>query len=253
MPAHDWTCVDACIFHDLHTAWIGQMLIAMNGGLLPEGCYALAEQHRAQTIANVLTLRDARKTDGPDEALPGTKPVAEAPPGVRRRQTLKFAPAVKPRTIAIRHVTSHELVALIEIVSPANKDRPGHVEAFAGKAAQALEAGIHLLVVDVLPPGRFDPYGTHGAIWQAVAGSDEPYDLPPGEPLTLAAYAADARVEAFVEHLAVGAALVDMPLFLRADRYINVPLEPTYMAAYRGVPSVWRSVLERPGPAAARP
>jgi hypothetical protein len=42
--------------------------------------------------------------------------------------------------------------------------------------------------------------------------------------------------------------LPEMPLFLHSDRYINVPLEPTYEAAYGGMPAFWRDVLER-GPA----
>jgi hypothetical protein len=33
-------------------------------------------------------------------------------------------------------------------------------------------------------------------------------------------------------------------LFLSADRYVPVPLEATYQAAYRGVPAYWRDVLE---------
>jgi hypothetical protein len=51
--------------------------------------------------------------------------------------------------------------------------------------------------------------------------------------------------EAFLEPVAVGQALIDMPLFLTAERYVNVPLEPTYLAAYRGMPEFWRDVLER--------
>ena len=35
-----------------------------------------------------------------------------------------------------------------------------------------------------------------------------------------------------------------MPLFLRPDRYINVPLGLSYEAAYRGMPAFWRDVLE---------
>jgi hypothetical protein len=35
-----------------------------------------------------------------------------------------------------------------------------------------------------------------------------------------------------------------MPLFLRPDRYVNVPLESTYQAAYRGLPAFWQDVLE---------
>lgn len=67
---------------------------------------------------------------------------------------------------------------------------------------------------------------------------------PADEPLTLASYAAGRQVEVYVEHLAVGAALPEMPLFLRPDRYVNVPLEATYQEAYRGMPGFWRDVLE---------
>lgn len=37
-----------------------------------------------------------------------------------------------------------------------------------------------------------------------------------------------------------------MPLFLRPDRYINVPLEVTYLEAFRTLPAFWREILERP-------
>jgi hypothetical protein len=63
--------------------------------------------------------------------------------------------------------------------------------------------------------------------------------------LTLTGYCAGPEVEVYLEHMAVGAVLPEMPLFLRPDRYVNVPLEPTYQAAYRGVPAFWREVLER--------
>lgn len=45
-----------------------------------------------------------------------------------------------------------------------------------------------------------------------------------------------------MEHVAVGAELPQMPLFLRFDRYINVPLEETYQIAYRGMPAFCREV-----------
>jgi hypothetical protein len=61
------------------------------------------------------------------------------------------------RTLVIRHVSGHRVVALLEIVSPANKDRPGTVADFAQKAESALRQGVHLLVVDLFPPGLHDP------------------------------------------------------------------------------------------------
>jgi hypothetical protein len=148
------------------------------------------------------------------------------------------------RSLAIRHVSGHRLVALVEILSPANKDRPRSVRQFATKVVEALDAGIHLLLVDLLPPGPSDPQGMHGVIRQHLEASDEPYDLPADEPLTLAGYTAGPQVEVYLEHLAAGASLPPMPLFLNPDRYVNVPLEPTYLAAYQGMPAFWRDVVE---------
>ncbi len=51
----------------------------------------------------------------------------------------------------------------------------------------------------------------------------------------------------------MGKALKDMPLFLTAERYVNVPLEATYQSAYRGMPRLWREVLEREEPPEQEP
>ena len=55
----------------------------------------------------------------------------------------------------------------------------------------------------------------HAAIVQRLNSEQEPYDLPGETPLTLAAYQAGPRTEAYLVHLAVGDDLPEMPLFLR--------------------------------------
>ena len=65
MPVHDWTLVEAGIFHAFHTTWIGGIQNTLNEGLLPSGFYALAEQHAGRSIADVLTLHAS-----PTEPLP---------------------------------------------------------------------------------------------------------------------------------------------------------------------------------------
>jgi Protein of unknown function (DUF4058) len=237
MPLHDWTRVDPEIFHAFHVTWIPEIKKVLNGGLLPEGYYALAEQHAGRAIADVLTLHASPATGG--------VAVADAPPRTRRRHTVEPAAPGRRRSLAIRHVSGHRLVALIEIVSPANKDRSRHVEDFAAKAVSALEVGVHLLLVDLFPPGPHDPSGMHGVILQRLEQSDQPYDVPADEPAALASYAAGPAVEIYVEHVAVGAPMPEMPLFLHSDRHVNVPLEPTYRAAYGRMPAFWRGVLER--------
>lgn len=246
MPVHDWSRVEAGIFHDIHSVWIAELRNALNEGLLPSGYYALAEQHAGHYIPDLLTLHAPPPRDG--ALIPpsgGGTAVLEAPPKVRRKVIVSAARQLR-RTLAIRHVSGHRLIAMIEIVSPANKDRPAHVEEFARKIEEALRRGVHVLLVDIFAPGIHDPHGMHGAVWQLL--DDEPTDLPPpGEPLTLSSYVADTRPEAYLEHLTFGSPLPEMPLFLNPERYINVPLEATYQSAYRGTPAYWRGVVEGGG------
>src|SRR5947207_14836040 len=100
MPVHDWVRVEAGIFHAFHVAWIPELRKALNGGLLPEGYYALAEQHTGRSIADVLTLH---ASPAPLEPLPlppatGGTALAESPPRVRRRQTFEPAELTRRRT-----------------------------------------------------------------------------------------------------------------------------------------------------------
>lgn len=44
MPVHDWTRVDAGIFHAFHHSWIEEISRALNRGILPKGYHALPEQ-----------------------------------------------------------------------------------------------------------------------------------------------------------------------------------------------------------------
>ncbi len=246
MPVHDWTTVDAGIVHDFHTAWIIEIRNALNNGVLPEGYYALAEQHAGRYIPDVLALHVSAATqDPPSIPSHGGLALADGTPRVRRKLTVAQSPRFLRRTLAIRHVSSHRLVALIEAVSPANKDRQDDVVEFATKVASALGMGIHVLLIDLFSPGSHDEYGMHGAIWDLLDDADEPRDPPGDEPLTLVSYVAGSQVEAYVEPLAVGQVLPEMPLFLQVDRYINIPMEQTYQTAFHGSPLYWREILER--------
>jgi hypothetical protein len=60
----------------------------------------------------------------------------------------------------------------------------------------------------------------------------------------LAAYETGDDPCAYIEPTAVGQPLVDMPLFFRPGRYVNVPLESTYCEAFAGVPKRWKAEIE---------
>jgi hypothetical protein len=247
MPVHDWTRVSAGTFHDFHSAWIIHLKEALNSGLLPEDYYAMAEQHVGSMIADVLTLHTGEQAPVQPRGG-GPVAVAEAPPGVGRKMVAGPNASYRAarRTLAVRHAANHRLVALVEIVSPANKDRASSVNDLVEKVHSALKHGVHVLAVDLFPPGPWDPQTIHAAVWESF--DPEEYAPPAGRSLMLASYVAAPLPEAYVEHVAVSDALPEMPLFLQPNWYVNVPLEATYEAAYRGLPAYWRGVLEGASP-----
>ena len=255
MPVHDWSRGDAGIVHDFHLTWTAEIKRALNEGVLPPGLYALAEQHGGGYEPDVLALKE-RTPDpqvapsnggfqGDDFTGPGAVGVLVAEPKARvRAETDLESYLRKQNVVAIRHASGDELVAIIEIVSRSNKSGRSAFEAFVRKAGEFLRCGVHLLILDLQPPTRRDPEGIHGAIWDEVSG--QVYEAPSDRPLTLAAYESGPSIRAYVEPIAVGDAMIDMPLFLRPGAHILVPLERTYASAWAAVPRRWREVIERP-------
>jgi hypothetical protein len=246
MPVHDWNRVDAVIFHAFRHSWIEEIARSLNRGLLPPDYYALPEQHAAGFGPDVLTLQEADDDAGSAPAsggngvrltAPALQPTAETDMAFYRR---------KQSSIAVRHVSGDRIVAMIEVVSPGNKASRHALRAVVEKAAKLLDKRVHLLIADLHPPGRRDPHGIHGAIWEAIAGQQ--YAAPADRPLTLAAYETGLSVRAYVVPVAVGNPLPEMPLFLEPGKAVTVPLEATYGAAFAEVPRRWRRVLEAPSP-----
>jgi hypothetical protein len=189
------------------------------------------------------------QTNSRQKHLPdGGSLVVVAPPQPKTRFVLPIPKdreryVRKAHRVVIRHDLG-EVVAVIEIVSPGNKDREHSLRAFVDKAVDLIVQGVNLLVVDPFVPGEHDPQGVHKAIWDEL--TDEPFALPPDKPLTVAAYQAAPIRTAYVEPIAVGDPLPDMPLFLFEAAYITVPLEETYQTTWNVLPVQLRELLEPP-------
>ncbi len=240
MPMHDWTRVEAGIYHAFHHRWISAISDVLNTGLLPEDYYALPEQVAAGLGPDVLTLQDQRPAEDSAGATiatlqtrPQTRFMAQTEGEFYRR---------KKSSIVVRHVSRDRIVAMIEIVSPGNKASNPAFRTFVDKACELLEYRVHLLIVDPFPPGPRDPNGVHAAIWAEVKG--DAFELPAEGPLTLVAYECELITRAYVETMAVGDVLPDMALFLQPNACIPVPLESTYQTAFSLLPRRWRTVLE---------
>jgi hypothetical protein len=247
MPVHDWTKVEAGVFHDFHHLWITSIRRALNSGVLPPDYYAMADQVAGPGNPDVLALqRRPAPQPVPRPVTPAAVAIADVARQVRfhDRATSQRRVTWRPKRVAVRHKTGDRVVALIEIVSPNNKSSRAAIRSFAEKLTVFISDGIHLLVLDVFPPGPRDPHGVHPLIWGPF--NSAPFELPADKPLTLAAYTAGPVPEMFVDPVAVGDSLPDMPLFLTPDDGVKVPLEATYQAAWEEVPARWREVLEPP-------
>jgi Protein of unknown function (DUF4058) len=247
VPIHDWTRVDAGIFHHFHLEWIGDLSRALNQGLLPPAYYALAEQIAGGLGPDVLTLQQPGNVVASADEPAGGIALAVSPPKVHFR--VRAEPdlyAAKAKTVVIRHISKHQIIAILEIVSPGNKSSRHGLRAFVDKAVSVLRMGIHLVVLDLFPPGSRDPQGIHKAIWDEFIDND--YTQPSNKPLTFASYIGGPFPEAFVEPTRVGAVPPEMPLFLTPEIYVLLPLEATYQSAWDAVPLFWRDAITSPCP-----
>jgi hypothetical protein len=164
MPIHDWTRVDAGLFHAFHQDWIGVLARALNAGVLPPGYFALREQSTRGPVPDVLTLE--LPSGGDERDVTGTGlAVAVAPPRTRLvRRAEETIYVQKADRIAVRHRQS-QVVAIVEIVPPGKKASQNELRAFVEKSSKLNAQGIHLLVIDLFPPSKRDPQGVHKAIW----------------------------------------------------------------------------------------
>jgi hypothetical protein len=125
-----------------------------------------------------------------------------------------------------------KLVAAIEFVSPANKDRPESRDAFVAKCAAMLRKGVAVSVVDLVTSRRFNLY----AQLMEFIGHPDPgmtVEAPP-------TYAAScrwvtkgtrARLEAWPHTLTIGQALPTLPLWLAESLVVSLDLEQSYEQA----------------------
>ena len=180
MPMHNWTKVPPGTYHNFHYRWIAAIMDQLNAGLLPPGCFAMAE--------------------------PASKPSTSL---VMKAEIERYS--LKANRIVVRH-SSGEVLAIIELISPGNKSSISAIRSMVDKLVDLFYDGINLLVVDPFPPDPRDSNGIHALIWEQV--NDEPFLLPPDRPLTCASYQASPTKTAWIEPISVGMELPVMPLVL---------------------------------------
>jgi hypothetical protein len=238
MPLHDWTQVPAGLFHHFHQDWSIEIARELNRGRLPKGLSALVEQRSGPRESDVLAIESHQPA-----RLGSDRGVATADPPATRivRRTTKEIYSGRANRIVVKHHLGR-IVAVIEIVSPGNKDSRAALRDFVEKTIDFLRTGVHVLIVDLFPPSSRDPFGIHKAIWDEI--EEEDFTLPEGKDRILVSYETGGQRAAYVEPVAVGDELPAMPLFLTNTLHIPVPLESTYQATWDASPEELRRAVE---------
>lgn len=126
------------------------------------------------------------------------------------------------------------LVAVIELVSPGNKDRPAERRAFAAKCASYLSQGVSLLVVDIVTNRNAN---LHDELMRLLETAPE-REFPAATSLYAVAYRPvrreeRAEIDLWLRPLEVGTPLPTLPLRLTGDLFVAVDLEAAYQEACR--------------------
>jgi hypothetical protein len=124
------------------------------------------------------------------------------------------------------------LVAAVELVSPANKDRDSHRRAFAVKCASCLQQGVSVVLVDVVASRSGN---LHSELLQLLQVAGDPSGLGVGD-LYATAYRTvpadqETRLHYWTERLRVGTVLPVLPLWIAAEVCLPLDLEKAYVAA----------------------
>jgi hypothetical protein len=248
MPMHDWTKVEAWVYHDFHTIYLVMLRHELNAKL-PAGYYAVAEQNLRTLGPDILALQTA---------LP--VPLEQPQPNIYTHDALETAgilvadrakkiPGFRQKRLTIRHSSNNRVVAILELVSRGNKESKSGIQQFTRKICHALEEGIHAVIIDPFPPSRLDPNGIHAIIWSRLTARPSAtknltccaisYESLMGEDETYRSYIATFRP---------GDPLPDIPLFLNPGQAIILSLEAAYVKAYEEVLPQHREILERSEP-----
>jgi hypothetical protein len=241
MPIHDWTRVPPGLFHHFHQDWSIEIARELNRGRLPRGLSALVEQRAGPLESDVLAIESFGGAAPCGADRDGGTATAEAPAARIVRRTTKELYAARANRVVVRHHLGR-IVAVMEIVSPGNKDSRAALRDFVQKTIDFLHKGVHVLIVDLFPPTPRDPFGIHKAIWDEV--EEEDFTFPDGKDRILVSYQTGGQRVAYIEPVAIGDELPDMPLFLSGDLHVMTPLGPTYRAAWLASPQELRRAVE---------
>jgi hypothetical protein len=219
-------------WESFHSIWAGEIMALLNR-ILPRRYLATVHTHLGNYVeADVAEFERPLEPGDDANGEPGGGVAVQtyAPPAVALT-----IPVVYPDDMEVQVRDQRDdarLVAVVELVSPRNKDRPESRRAFAAKCAAYLERGIGVVAVDIVTVHHFN---LHNELIDLLR-LEERFLMPATAGTAAVAYRPARRqerneVDVWPVELAVGGPLPVLPLALRGARAVPLDLETTYTEA----------------------
>jgi len=216
--------LDIADFDSFHSQWASKIVAALNK-ILPKGFRAKAHTSIGTREVDVRTDRTLGVSE--KQRLISRNRIPDSP---------IVSEATFPDVLEVfvdyidrgRQIT----VGVIEIVSRANKDRPGSRNSFVSKCSNLLSQNVSLVIVDILAPPFFN---LHNQLLEALDIKMGRLKEDKSTPLYCASYCQilteenKPAIEFWRYSLKVGDILPQLPLFITSDIAVPVNLEQTYM------------------------
>jgi hypothetical protein len=208
-------------WHAFHNAWATYIAADLNHRL-PEGYFAEPNVQFGIEI-DVAAFEEAPSYS---PSQPETLQQAWQPPPPE--QTIPFEPTTEAVEVNIFQTEEGPtLTGVIELVSPANKDRDAHREAFVSKCEAYLQQGLGLILADIVT-GR--SANLHNDLIARISSTSRVH-------MSAALYTVAYRVveyqgrpsvDMWRHTLELGQALPTLPLWLHGDICLPIELNTTY-------------------------
>jgi hypothetical protein len=212
----------------VHSTWATTIAAQLNDRLLPSDYFAIPNTKLGGVEVDVGTLREGGALSATEDS---NSAAVWAPPAPSLTAIIDFNDLDIFEVQVLQDLGGPQLRAAIELISPANKDRPSSRHAFAVKCASYLQSGASVIVVDIVTDRSANLHAeilqvlnwVNGSIWQSpsnlyVAG----YRTTP--------WNTQQQFQAWLEPLAIGDPLPTLALWLDLDLYVPLRLEESYVA-----------------------
>jgi hypothetical protein len=223
----------------VHNTWPAYITEDLNNRRLPAPYRATPRTHQGWAVeADVATFEEEEEAleTAAEDGNGGVATAVWAPPAPPLVARIDFADLDVFEVRVYDERRARTLVAAIELVSPANKDRPSHRRDFVAKCSAYLQQQVSVVVVDVVTE-RHD--NLHAEFMQFL-DLEESFAAAVSSNLYAVAYRTRGkgkrqRMEMWPAALALGQALPVMPLWLATDLVVPIDLEPTYIATCKAL------------------